>query len=462
MPISSSRGLVGQWAFDEGRGSQAGDSSQSRNTGTLSGTTLPTWTNGKRGKALSFDGSTSYVSVSSTSTLPTGQGARTVSAWVYQRSRTLETASAIVDILNGGSGQSFTFTLALISATNCINAGASPNIFLFTDSVNSNNNICITGSQIPSLNAWHHIILTFDGGTAFTYYLDGVSSLSGNFGTTINTHTSGVNIGRRSSAVTGYTDAILDDVRIFNRALSASEAYALYKNGAVQAAVSQNSRLTNGLVGMWSFNGPDYNSASTTAEVLDRSGSGNNGDNIGATRVGGKVGQALQFNGTTNYVSVSMSSSPIMTISFWGKVGTPSANENFGIAFHDATTGLQKLSVVLNDAGELGVASSFNAWQRMKNGFTTLQNDGKWHLFSFVVNKSDYTQSHVYLDGSEVSSYTTQANTTFNSDDRLYMNRINVPSASRDDYATGALDEVRIYNRALTASEVYQLYNLGR
>jgi hypothetical protein len=255
---------------------------------------------------------------------------------------------------------------------------------------------------------------------------------------------------------------LIDDVRVYSRVLSSAEVLALYKQNETAINHSQNSRMTSGLVGFWSFNGQDYNSASTTAEILDRSGSGNNGDNIGSTQAIGKVGQGLSFNGSTNYVSVRTSSSAIMTISFWGKVGTPSNNENFGIAFHDATTGLQKLSVVLNDAGELGVASSFNAWQKMKNGYTSLQNDGRWHLFSFVVNKSDYTQSHVYLDGAEVSSYTTQANTTFNSDDRFYMNRLNVPSSSRDDYATGSLDEVRIYNRALSASEVKQLYDMGR
>jgi hypothetical protein len=47
-------GLVGHWKFDEGSGITAGDSSGNNNTGTL--TNGPTWTTGKLGGALSFDG----------------------------------------------------------------------------------------------------------------------------------------------------------------------------------------------------------------------------------------------------------------------------------------------------------------------------------------------------------------------------------------------------------------------
>jgi len=56
-------GLVGYWKFDDGTGMQATDFSGNGNRGTLSGSTLPTWTSGKKGEALSFDGSTSYVDI---------------------------------------------------------------------------------------------------------------------------------------------------------------------------------------------------------------------------------------------------------------------------------------------------------------------------------------------------------------------------------------------------------------
>ena len=64
---------------------------------------------------------------------------------------------------------------------------------------------------------------------------------------------------------------------------------------------SQNSKLTNGLVGMWSFNGPDMSGVT----AYDRSGQGNNGTlTNGPSRVAGKIGQALSFDGVNDYVSI--------------------------------------------------------------------------------------------------------------------------------------------------------------
>src|SRR3989338_1067169 len=88
----SNIGLVGYWSFNEGTGSYAGDSSGNRNQGTL--TNGPTWVDGKRGKALNFDGVNDYVIASSTSlnNLP----AMTVSAWMFPRSSGEGTVGNIV------------------------------------------------------------------------------------------------------------------------------------------------------------------------------------------------------------------------------------------------------------------------------------------------------------------------------------------------------------------------------
>src|SRR3989344_3227356 len=58
-------GLVGHWTFDEGSGTTAQDSSGNNNTGIL--TNGPTWTTGKIGQALNFDGVDDYVDVANES-----------------------------------------------------------------------------------------------------------------------------------------------------------------------------------------------------------------------------------------------------------------------------------------------------------------------------------------------------------------------------------------------------------
>src|SRR3989344_8523640 len=74
-------GLVGYWTFDEGSGTTANDSSGNNNTGTLINGS--TWTTGKIGGALSFDGTNDYVLINSTAI---GAGDISACAWIYLKS----------------------------------------------------------------------------------------------------------------------------------------------------------------------------------------------------------------------------------------------------------------------------------------------------------------------------------------------------------------------------------------
>src|SRR3989338_8641011 len=80
-------GLMGYWPFEEGVGTRAGDYSGNGNNGTL--TNGPTWDVGKKGSALHFDGSDSYVTRTGNNVASTSG---TITAWVKS------------DLLSGGSG----------------------------------------------------------------------------------------------------------------------------------------------------------------------------------------------------------------------------------------------------------------------------------------------------------------------------------------------------------------------
>ena len=162
------------------------------------------------GKALSFDGVDDYVDCGDTN-IPVGNTPRTVEAWVKPTGD-----GGVVVGTNTASGQEFFIEVASAAGT----------WYLFTDGANGANNIILSGSQIPPLDAWSHLVFVFDG-VSWRYYLNGVLTKNGTFSVAINTQpATSVTIGWRLD-VSGYLfNGLISEVRIYNRALSPAEIKA--------------------------------------------------------------------------------------------------------------------------------------------------------------------------------------------------------------------------------------------
>lgn len=220
-------------------------------------------------------------------------------------------------------------------------------------------------------------------------------------------------------------------------------------SGSTKMNSSQNNKLTNGLVGLWSFNGPDYNSASTTAEVLDRSGQGNNANNSGGTVTQGKVGQALSFDGVDDYVDAGDPynfGTGDFSVSAW-VYATNVTNFKPIIAFYDigGNRGWE-----IEDIGALNwidFVTSSN--QRARS---TMMTRNTWHHVVAIRNGSTMS---MYVDGVKGSDTTASDNVDTQTNSKLSFGGWNYSWS-------GKIDEVRIYNRALSADEVKQLYNMGK
>src|SRR6266478_856977 len=112
-------GLVGYWSFNDGVGTKAGDSSGFGNTGTLAtdGSALPTWTTGKFGKALAFDGinsAGSYVDVAGGGAISKLSGAMTVCAWIKKSTDFTYDNSIITNATVIGSNANTQYDLEVI------------------------------------------------------------------------------------------------------------------------------------------------------------------------------------------------------------------------------------------------------------------------------------------------------------------------------------------------------------
>jgi len=203
-------GLVGLWHFD----GDALDSSMSGNTGTLTNMDiLNCWVSGMFGSALSFDGVDDYVDCGSSGSLDFTTNV-TIEAWVYPES--IDSLQMIVDNRN-----------VLSSGVQLFYRATSKQI-----EIQINNAIAASG-DIPAdwLENWHHVLATYTSGVGGSVYIDGIDvSLNvtdrGNIGETGRTTV----IGARYTKTTLFFDGVIDEVRIWNRALTNAEITYNYDN----------------------------------------------------------------------------------------------------------------------------------------------------------------------------------------------------------------------------------------
>jgi hypothetical protein len=224
-------GLVGYWKLDEGTNAWTRDWSGSGNTGTVASAGLA-WTSPST--TISFDNpaaadfrGSGYVSVG-TSNLPLANAAQTISAWVNITALP-GTASSIVAL----TGASSAVKLGL-SATNL--------------RVLRNDGTALIQTAAPSAGVWHHVAYTWNG-IANNLYVDGVAVPS-----TGTVHdgaaVTGAFIGA-SSAAADFFNGKIDDVRVYNTALTAAQVARLAAGryagtgGLATATLGANTTVTN-------------------------------------------------------------------------------------------------------------------------------------------------------------------------------------------------------------------------
>jgi subtilisin family serine protease len=208
--------LVSWWKFDEGEGTTAYDSAGT-NHGTIHGAT---WTSGQIGGALDFDGTDDYVDVDDDTSLRFSQyDSFSMSFWaapispgyVLCKMRASNCYGGIFGYQAGWNDAKF----HLVIEKSCVKS-----VIVYT----------LDNSAPPG--AWYHVTCVYDN-KDMKIYLDGDLQGSGTFGydTGVSTPDKNLAIGARSfdSTITAHFEGTIDDVKIYNRALSAQEIRHLYE-----------------------------------------------------------------------------------------------------------------------------------------------------------------------------------------------------------------------------------------
>lgn len=212
------------------------------------------------------------------------------------------------------------------------------------------------------------------------------------------------------------------------------------------------SSATEGLVGYWSFDNGD---------ATDDSGNGNNGTVHGATLTEDRFGNtdsAYSFDGVDDYIEVPDSSGLdiVKEISITGWVNVNSyTDEWLGIVNKADSDGNDTFEICINSSGYIHFPLKFQTSGRLSyNSDPGCFKEGEWHFFGTVYNG---THVEIYVDGVLTNSYAS-------TDEPLNTNNHSlIIGAEGESYNgphpfNGVLDEIRIYNRALSESEIKQLY----
>jgi len=210
ISVINNLSLKASWHFDENAGNIVYDTSGNNNDGTIYGAN---WTTGKYGSGLEFDGTNDYISVPDDSSLDITDEI-TIEAWFNCHNATTNYwARTIIR-------KQFNYVIAVKDSGN----GPYVKFYLWGEEYNSGSLI----SGFFSLNEWVHIVATYNK-SKMKVYLNGELSKTKDYDDTLRVSSYNVEIAyHRGDSY--WFDGLIDEVRIYNRALNSSEISTLYNN----------------------------------------------------------------------------------------------------------------------------------------------------------------------------------------------------------------------------------------
>jgi len=516
---------VSHWKFDEGEGTIAYDS-VGTNHGTIYGAT---WTTGQINSALSFDGVDDYVDIPYNSSLDIdAQDGITLSVWInlntYPDSLHQGPIFGLYDSTDAGTKNYLAIGKSIYG-----------NVIAWDQFPPSGGGIT---SIKPDLDTWYHVVVTEDSSQK-AIYINGTLDVSDNIpesyqGKTPDT----IRIGNRADGLaTFYFNGTIDDVSVYNRALSAEEIWKIYRMGMGNKAFApypadDAKYVDPNVVLRWSpgkdalshdvYLGTDYNDvndANTLSEeykgnfdvnsydpcglelvttyywrineVTDTNiykgdvwsfktylepnliswwkfdeGQGtiaydsvgaNHGTIYDATWTIGKINGALGFDGINDYVDMADTVQNYLetdyTISAWIKTNTIQSNRAISSYRHSVEVYPLMLQLNQNNA-DIYFSVRDNSLNIAQAVYTDALTTNTWY---HIVGVRESNIVNVYVNG--ISGTEDTATLGEINSNNLKIGALQFGGNPPSNYFDGTIDDVKIFNRALSAQEIQQLYN---
>jgi len=396
-----------------------------------------TFAPGKVGRAFSLDGVNDYVSFGNI--LDMGANNFSVSVWIN--------AAEFRDDLGAGTK---VINKGLTSSGTPSNSGYGIRL-VNEGGINKARFMLLQGDTVGKADAvnlqanqWYHLVGVREG-TAIRIYLNGIvanaTTSTGVLDTSTNVHFAVGALYRQptDNAITEYFKGLIDEPAMYDRALTESEVVALYNAGSTGTCYP-------GLVSWWKAENNGLDSA---------------GSNHGALQgppafAPGAVGQTFSFDGVDDFVQLTDSSTlkptAALSVGAWiNMASSPSGNAM--IVDHESADPWYGYGLYVSSGNVLhaDIYSDTPSAQQDLAGQTVLQPDVWYH----AAMTYDGTNIKLYLNGMEDGSlaatgpinYTQSVNPT-----------IGKRSTGNTSYFHGMMDEVQLFNRALSADEVGLLF----
>ena len=463
---------IAWYKLDEKTGtSTINDSSGGNMTATTYNLEFEDWQIGKFGSAINFDGNDEYAQTTSNSGI-SGNSPFSVSLW-----------SKVAD--TGSEDWWTNYALGLGVHTE---SEKSFNIAIIKNQVQFQSYLVNDlGSYLPGSNfngTWIHVEATYDG-TDVRMYINGILVDTTSWGTA-NLTNAPVTI---SAAGTGggYTSpykGILDDIKVYNYARSPAQVAWDFNQGKPVAWYKMD-ECTGTTIHNWALNGNGMAAGNDGTLTVGATGSNTStGTCTGATTeawkngANGKINSSLSFDGSNDYVTIadndvfsfgnSISDKPF-SISSWIKMTDATS---FPIAAKVATNTVtdtqewifftdvdDKLYLQLNDLNTTN-------WIALPSASTLTSYQGQWIFVTATYDGSGSTNGmNLYINGKSIpketpqglGSYTAMENTAAS----LYIGALWPTDGTYKAFANGQIDDVRIFNYALTPLQVKTVMNNG-
>ncbi len=422
--IATPAGMVSWWPGD-GNASDIMDG----NHGALTGDA--TFAPGMVGQSFSFDGEEDVVEIADSSGLVPGPAGLTIEAWV-----------------NPNTGDKI-----FSDHFGCVNwesTHLTTSRFIINSSNSPSTRQSLTFAPLP-LGLWSHIAAVWDGSEMLVYANGEVVATASApsppwdpsapfvIGGVKTTHDcQGVGTG----FFNGETAGLVDELGYYNRALNAAEIRAIFEAGSAGKRKPAGIAPPAGMVSWWPGDG-------NASDIVD----GNTGTIVGgATFTNGLVGQAFSFDaglssGITVPNSANLNPTGAITIDAWVKpFSFPNA---FPTVVRKRIIDPQYL-ISVTDQGE-GHCNIGGAWADPVGGVVPLN---EW---THLACTYDRVAVRLYVNGVEVAiSPATQAIPV--SSDVLGIGKLDGSTSRNFD---GLIDEVEIFNRALSAAEIKAIFEAG-